>query len=55
MVIAEHRKRSRLILSRELQQRRFRLAQALELDDFVVGRARLPALPDNSDPLEPVR
>ena len=40
------------MLSRELQQRGTCLPQTLQVDHFVVRRARLPALPDDPDPLE---
>jgi hypothetical protein len=43
---------SGLMFSGELKQRRSFLPQTLEIDNFVVRGARLPALPDDPDPLE---
>src|SRR5258705_5468851 len=43
---------SGLILSGELKQRRSFLAQTLEINDFVVRGAGLPALPDDPHPFE---
>src|SRR5438445_3762535 len=40
------------MLGGELQQWRSTFSQALQIDDFVVGRARLPTLPDDPDPFE---
>src|SRR5260370_35514150 len=51
-MIAQHHQVSGLMLSRELQQWRSTFSQALEIDDFVIGRAGLPALPDDADPFE---
>jgi hypothetical protein len=44
-----------LIVSSELEQRRTLLSQTLQIDDLVVRRAGLPALPDNTDPFESQR
>jgi hypothetical protein len=47
-----NRENSLLIVSSELEQGRPFLSQTLEIDDFVVGGAGLPALPDHPDPFE---
>ena len=41
-----------LIVSGELEQRRSLLPQTLEIDNFIVGGASVPALPDDPDPFE---
>src|SRR5258707_11003732 len=40
------------MVSGELEQRRSLLSQSLQIDNLVVGSARLPALPDHPDPFE---
>jgi len=41
-----------LIVSGELEERRSLLPQTLEIDNFIVGSASVPALPDDPDPFE---
>jgi hypothetical protein len=41
-----------VIVSGKLEQRRTFLSQRLQIDNFIVGSASLPALPDNPNPFE---
>lgn len=41
-----------MIVSGELEQRRTLLPQTIEIDNFIVGGAGLPALPDDPNPFE---
>ena len=41
-----------MIIGRELEQRRSFLPQGLQVNNFVIGGAGMPALPDDPDPFE---